>query len=79
MINIQRKIFLHRITNTAEINQVTSSVLRIDSIDLDQYGDYICKANNKLGTAQRRLNVFGRSKYSAHRVHYSPNSITDQH
>lgn len=48
------------IRHTAANNDLTSSVLHIQSIEKDQYGDYFCVATNKLGSAERRLNVFGR-------------------
>lgn len=48
------------ITNTASNNDVTISVLRVITVENGQYGDYECKANNKLGAAEAKVNLFGK-------------------
>lgn len=48
----------HSISNTATTDQKTTSVLRVISVQEDKYGDYYCKASNKVGNAEARLNLF---------------------
>lgn len=47
------------ISNTATVNEVTTSVLRVITAEPGQYGDYVCKARNKIGSAEARINLFG--------------------
>ncbi|XP_037944745.1 lachesin-like [Teleopsis dalmanni] len=42
--------------NTAD--EYTDSTLRILTVEKRQYGDYVCKAVNKLGQAEARVNLF---------------------
>lgn len=49
----------YSISNTATVDEITYSVLRIETIDKTQYGDYYCKASNKVGHAETRINLFG--------------------
>ncbi|XP_034116661.1 protein amalgam [Drosophila albomicans] len=48
----------HSILNTASPLEVTTSVLRIDSVSEEDFGDYYCNATNKLGHADARLHLF---------------------
>lgn len=48
------------ITNVGTVDEVTTSVLRIRAIESSQYGDYYCKANNKCGHSEARMNLFGK-------------------
>ncbi|XP_055375318.1 protein amalgam-like isoform X2 [Condylostylus longicornis] len=46
------------ITNNAAKHDITNSVLRISSVGEPDYGDYICKAENKLGNSEARVTLF---------------------
>ncbi|XP_017083975.2 protein amalgam [Drosophila eugracilis] len=46
------------VANTASSSGTTTSVLRIDSVGEDDFGDYYCNATNKLGHADARLHLF---------------------
>ncbi|KAH8417005.1 hypothetical protein KR222_001102, partial [Zaprionus bogoriensis] len=48
----------HEIANTASSSETTTSVLRIDSVSEEDFGDYYCNATNKLGHADARLHLF---------------------
>lgn len=48
----------YEIENLTFINGTTISVLRIVNVQASEYGDYHCKATNKLGNASARLNLF---------------------
>ncbi|ALC47359.1 Ama [Drosophila busckii] len=48
----------YEIANTASSSETTTSVLRIDSVSEEDYGDYYCNATNKLGHADARLHLF---------------------
>lgn len=52
--------FLSRISNTATVDEITNSVLRVKTIESDQYGDYYCKASNKMGHSEARINLYGK-------------------
>lgn len=51
------------LSNIATADEVTSSVLRLETLESDQYGDYYCKASNKVGHAEARINLFGINLY----------------
>lgn len=51
------------ILTTATVNEVTTSVLRVITAEPWQYGDYLCKASNKIGSAEARVNLFGEWKF----------------
>ncbi|KAG4068753.1 hypothetical protein HA402_002444 [Bradysia odoriphaga] len=46
------------ISNTATVDEITNSVLRVKTIQSHQYGNYYCKANNKVGHSEARINLF---------------------
>lgn len=48
----------HEVANTASSSGTTTSVLRIDSVGEEDFGDYYCNATNKLGHADARLHLF---------------------
>lgn len=48
----------YEIANTASSSETTTSVLRIDSVSEEDFGDYYCNATNKLGHADARLHLF---------------------
>jgi len=48
---------MFRITNIASSETVIDSKLRIHLIEKQQYGDYICKAFNILGTDEVTINI----------------------
>lgn len=49
----------YRITQTGQPDDVTTSTVKIFSVESSHYGDYICKASNKVGHAEARLNLYG--------------------
>lgn len=51
------------ISTTATVNEVTTSILRVNTVEPGQYGDYVCKASNKIGVAEARVNLFGEWKF----------------
>ncbi|XP_052857223.1 protein amalgam [Drosophila gunungcola] len=48
----------HEVANTASSSETTTSVLRIESVSEEDFGDYYCNATNKLGHADARLHLF---------------------
>lgn len=48
----------YSISQFATADEYADSTLRVITIEKRQYGDYICKAVNKLGEAQERVNLF---------------------
>ena len=48
----------YRISNFATADEFTDSTLRIANIDKKQYGDYKCKAINKLGMDEAQINLY---------------------
>uniref|UniRef100_A0A336M5D4 CSON010924 protein n=1 Tax=Culicoides sonorensis TaxID=179676 RepID=A0A336M5D4_CULSO len=48
----------HEISHLGIVNDLTLSKVKILSVDTHNYGDYQCKATNKLGSAQARLNLY---------------------
>lgn len=48
----------YEIANTASSSETTTSVLSIDSVSEEDFGDYFCNATNKLGHADARLHLF---------------------
>ncbi|KAH8369344.1 hypothetical protein KR009_008812, partial [Drosophila setifemur] len=48
----------HEVANTASSSETTTSILRIASVSVDDFGDYYCNATNKLGHADARLHLF---------------------
>ncbi|XP_008550693.1 lachesin [Microplitis demolitor] len=66
----------YTISHFATADEYTDSTLRIITVEKRQYGDYICRAFNKLGTAESKINLYetiipvcppacGQAKYGA--------------
>lgn len=53
-------LFLCRISQYATAEELTVSTLKIVSLETEKFGNYFCKANNKMGHAEARINVFGK-------------------
>ncbi|XP_058467363.1 lachesin-like [Malaya genurostris] len=51
----------YSISQTGQPDDVTTSVVKISSVESSHYGDYICKASNKIGHAEARLNLYEQS------------------
>lgn len=52
--------FPFRISHFATADEFTDTTIRIITIEKRQYGDYICKASNVLGTAEVTVNLYGK-------------------
>lgn len=50
----------YSISQIGSPDDVTTSVVKIHSVAAEHYGDYVCKATNKVGQAEARLNLFGK-------------------
>lgn len=48
----------YSISHFATADEFTDSTLRVITIEKRQYGDYVCKAVNKLGQADEKVNLF---------------------
>ncbi|XP_017472457.1 PREDICTED: lachesin isoform X2 [Rhagoletis zephyria] len=48
----------YSISHFATADEYSDSTLRVITIEKRQYGDYVCKAVNKLGQAESRVNLF---------------------
>ncbi|XP_065088749.1 lachesin-like [Ochlerotatus camptorhynchus] len=46
------------ITQTGQPDDVTTSTVKITSVESSHYGDYLCKASNKVGHDEARLNLY---------------------
>lgn len=46
------------VSHFATADEFTDTTLRVITIEKRQYGDYICKAVNKLGSAEEKVNLF---------------------
>lgn len=49
----------YQISHLATVNEVTESTLKLTRVEKHHYGDYWCKASNKVGNAETRINLFG--------------------
>lgn len=50
----------YKISHFAVADEFTDTTLRVITIEKRQYGQYVCKAANKLGTAEGRVELFGK-------------------
>lgn len=48
----------YSVSQFSTADEFTDSTLRVITIEKRQYGDYICKAVNKLGQAEAKVNLF---------------------
>ncbi|XP_022251702.1 lachesin-like [Limulus polyphemus] len=48
----------YRISIFSTADEFTDSTLRVISIEKRQYGEYICKAMNKLGSHQQKMELY---------------------
>lgn len=51
----------YQISHIGTINDLTISKVKFVSVEKHHYGDYECKATNKLGSAQARLHLYSKS------------------
>lgn len=49
-----------RISHFATADEFTDTTIRVITIEKRQYGEYICKASNVLGTAEATVNLYGK-------------------
>lgn len=49
-----------RISHFATSDEFTDTTIRIITLEKRQYGDYICKASNVLGTVEATVNLYGK-------------------
>lgn len=45
---------------TGTIDDTTYSVLHVSTVESSQYGTYVCKATNKLGSDEKKVELFGK-------------------
>ena len=50
----------YSISHFATADEFTDTTIRIITIEKRQYGQYVCKAANKLGAAEARVELFGK-------------------
>jgi neuronal growth regulator 1 len=48
----------YRVSQFATADEFTDTTLRVITIEKRQYGDYLCRAVNKLGQAEAKVNLF---------------------
>ncbi|XP_032590300.1 lachesin [Drosophila grimshawi] len=48
----------YTVSHFATADEYTDSTLRVITIEKRQYGDYVCKATNRFGDAEARVNLF---------------------
>jgi hypothetical protein len=53
----------YSISHFATADEFTDTTIRIITIEKRQYGQYVCRAANKLGTAEARVELFGKPFY----------------
>lgn len=59
-MRIMLSIFHISITMTGTIDDTTYSVLHVNTVEKSQYGTYACKATNKLGSDEKKLELYGK-------------------
>lgn len=62
----------YSISHFATADEYTDTTIRVITIEKRQYGEYICRAANKLGTAETKVELFGKtiSKKLSHCILY---------
>lgn len=61
----------YSISHFATADEYTDTTIRVITIEKRQYGQYVCKAANKLGIAETRVELFGKHLHFFHHVHTS--------
>lgn len=52
----------YSISHFATADEYTDTTIRVITIEKRQYGEYVCRAANKLGTAETKVELFGKKK-----------------
>lgn len=50
----------YSISHFATADEYTDTTIRVITIEKRQYGEYLCRAANKLGTAETKVELFGK-------------------
>lgn len=50
----------YSISHFATADEYTDTTIRVITIEKRQYGEYVCRAANKLGTAETKVELFGK-------------------
>lgn len=50
----------YEISHLATNNEVTVSTLKLSNVEKHHYGDYLCKATNKVGNSETRIHFYGK-------------------
>jgi len=53
-----------RISHFATADEITDTSIRVITLETRQYGDYICKAFNVLGTAEVTIHLHGKFSFA---------------
>ena len=52
----------YSVSHFASTDEYTDTTLRIITIEKRQYGEYVCKAQNKLGTTEAKVELLGKNR-----------------
>lgn len=52
----------YSISHFATADEYTDTTIRVITIEKRQYGEYVCRAANKLGTSETKVELFGKKK-----------------
>jgi hypothetical protein len=52
----------YSVSHFATADEYTDTTIRIITIEKRQYGEYVCRAANKLGTAETKVELFGKRR-----------------
>lgn len=50
----------YSISHFATADEYTDTTIRVITIEKRQYGEYVCRAANKLGTSETKIELFGK-------------------
>lgn len=53
----------YKISHFATADEYTDTTLRVITVEKKQYGYYTCKASNKLGSSETKVELFGKLKF----------------
>lgn len=59
----------YSISHFATADEYTDTTLRVITIEKRQYGDYVCRAANKLGSNETKVELFGKRRTPKKSVH----------